>query len=58
MLADITDRRSSVSQDSESLTEFRKPALTGRPLGDEPFLMHLEALTGRALRPRKRDHDL
>jgi putative transposase len=54
MLADITDRRSFLLQEEDSLAEFRQHARTGRPLGDEPFLIHLEELTGRALRPRRR----
>ena len=54
MLADIADRCSFLLQDDDSLTEFRKHPRAGRPLGDEPFLIHLEELTGRALRSRRR----
>jgi len=53
MLADITDRRSFLLQDDVSLTELRKHARTGRPLGSESFLMQLEQSTGRALRPKR-----
>jgi hypothetical protein len=41
-------------QEEDSLTEFRKPARTGRPLGGKSFLEDLERPTGRALRPRRR----
>jgi len=54
MLARITDRRAFLLQDDDSLTEFRKHARTGRPLGSESFLMQLEQSTGRALRPKRR----
>jgi putative transposase len=54
MLADITNRRSFLLQDDDSLTEFRNHARTGRPLGNESFLMQLEQSTGRILRPTKR----
>jgi putative transposase len=53
VLADIADRRSFLLQDDDSLTEFRKHARTGRPLGSESFLMQLEQSTGRALRPKR-----
>ncbi len=53
MLADITDRRSFLLREEDSLSEFRKHARTGRPLGGDSFLAHLEQLTGRLLRPRK-----
>ena len=54
MLADITDRRAFLLQEEDSLTEFRRHARTGRPLGSDSFLVHLEQLTGRVLRPRRR----
>jgi putative transposase len=54
MLADIEDRHSFLLQEEDSLTEFRKHARTGRPLGSESFLEDLEQLAGRALRPRRR----
>jgi hypothetical protein len=41
-------------RDADSLTGFRKHTRTGRPLGSESFLIHLEKLTGQALRPRRR----
>ena len=53
MLADITDRRSFALQEEDCLPEFRGHARTGRPLGSESFLTHLEKLTGRRLLPRK-----
>jgi putative transposase len=54
MLADITDRRSFLLQDDDSLTEFRRRTRTGRPLGSESFLVHLERSTGRDLLPKRR----
>ncbi len=54
MLADIADRRSFLLQEEDSLAEFRQHARTGRPLGSESFLIHLEELTGRALCPKRR----
>lgn len=53
MLADITDRRFFLLSEEESLSDFRKHTRTGRPLGSESFLAHLEQLTGCLLRPRK-----
>jgi putative transposase len=53
-LPDIADRRSFLLQDNDSLTELRKHARTGRPLGSESFLMQLEQSTGRVLRPKRR----
>jgi putative transposase len=53
MLADITDRRSFLLREEDSLFEFRKHARTGRPLGGDSFHAHLELLTGRLLRPRR-----
>jgi hypothetical protein len=54
MLADIADRCSFLLQDDDSHTELRKHSRTGRPLGDEPFLIQLEEMAGRALRPSRR----
>lgn len=53
-LADIVDRRSFLLQEDDSLAELRKHTRTGRPLGSETFVAHLEGMTGRVLRPRKR----
>ena len=53
MLADIADRRSFLLQEEDCLPELRGHARTGRPLGSESFLTHLEKLTGRRLLPRK-----
>jgi putative transposase len=39
--------------DSSVTDDFRKHQSTGRPLGSEAFLGHLEGLLGRILRPRK-----
>ena len=38
----------------EELRDIRHHSRTGRPLGDETFLAHLEGMVGRALRPQKR----
>ena len=54
VLADITERRSFLLQEEDSLAEFRKHARTGRPLGSESFLADLEQRTGRVLHPRRR----
>ena len=32
---------------------IRRHERTGRPLGDDAFIEHLEAILGRPLRPRK-----
>jgi len=53
ILADIADRRSFLLSEEESLSDFRKHTRTGRPLGSESFIAHLEQLTGRLLQPRK-----
>ena len=53
MLADITDRRSFLLQEEDCLPELREHARTGRPLGSESLLTHLEKLTGRRLLSRK-----
>jgi len=54
MLQDIVDRHSFLLGEESSLTCFRKHARTGRPLGSEAFIKHLEQITGRPLRPKKR----
>jgi putative transposase len=54
LLGDITDWRAFLSMDEMAGAEIRKSTRTGRPLGGDAFLEHLEALTGRSLRPRKR----
>jgi putative transposase len=35
------------------LEAIRSNSRTGRPLGEQPFVEHLEALTGRELKPKK-----
>lgn len=40
-------------QTAGELDEIRMATKTGRPLGSEEFVKHLEDLTGRVLRPRK-----
>ncbi len=54
MLADMTDWSTFLIEDAEPLADIRKHTRTGRPLGDNSFLEHLEQLTGRSLRPMKR----
>ena len=54
MLADITNPYDFPLQEAPSLSEFRRHTRTARPLGSESFLAHLEKLSGRILRPRKR----
>jgi putative transposase len=41
------------AMDPDVLADVRKHQRTGRPLGDEAFVGHLEELLGRILRPRK-----
>ena len=53
LLDDITDRRSFLLQEDDCIPRLRRHARTGRPLGREPFLAHLEQLTGRRFLPRK-----
>ncbi len=40
-------------QDITTNDVLRLATRTGRPLGSEDFILHLEALTGRRIRPRK-----
>ncbi len=42
------------SDKAEDIELFVQHASNGRPLGNEEFLKHLEALTGRVLMPQKR----
>lgn len=55
MLDRVSDWRSYLECDLDNATkeEFRMHGRTGRPLGDEAFLQHLEKLAGRVLRPQK-----
>jgi putative transposase len=39
--------------DQSMMRAFRRSARTGRPLGDDPFLLELEKITGRVLRKKK-----
>jgi len=54
LFADITDRQSFLLQEENSLPAIRKHTRSGRPLGSDVFISHLEDLTGRVLRPGKR----
>ncbi|MES9879627.1 MAG: hypothetical protein ABW185_01955, partial [Sedimenticola sp.] len=50
----VTDAAIWICDLDESTKEvFRMHGRTGRPLGDETFLQHLEQLAGRVLRPQK-----
>ncbi|MDQ6966591.1 MAG: transposase [Mariprofundaceae bacterium] len=55
MLDRVNDWRSYLESDLDESTKevFRMHGRTGRPLGDETFLQHLEQLAGRMLRPQK-----
>ena len=44
----------SLGEDTDTSSRIRKHTRTGRPLGSEAFIDHLEQLTGRSLRPKKR----
>lgn len=50
LLADHGPCRSGIAH--ESCEAFRQHTRTGRPLGIEGFVDHLEAITGRSLKPR------
>jgi putative transposase len=54
LLADIDNPRTFLAHEEERAPLLRKHARTGRPLGSDSFIDHLEQLTGRILRPRKR----
>jgi len=55
MLAMIRDWRGFLDSaiPEEQLREMRNHTRTGRPLGNDAFVSHLEELVGRVLRPRK-----
>jgi putative transposase len=53
-LDDIADRRAFLSQEEDSINSIRRHTRTGRPLGSNAFIAHLEQHTGRVLRPGKR----
>ena len=54
LLADITDWRDFLLDDSSQLAELRQHTRTGRPLGSEAFVDQIEASVGRVVRPQKR----
>jgi putative transposase len=53
LLQEIDDWRALLARDPGNLQLLRQHTKTGRPLGAESFLMHVEELTGRSLRLRK-----
>jgi putative transposase len=56
MLDRVDDWKSFLSSyiETEPVNMIRKHSRTGRPLGNNSFVNHLEELTGRKLRPRTR----
>lgn len=54
ILDDITDWRAFLNTDEPAGSDIRRSTRTGRPLGNDRFLDHLEEHTGRCLRPKKR----
>ncbi len=55
MLSEIEDWSSYLAEDDRDIDRnlFREHARTGRPLGDEKFIIKLEEITGRALKKGK-----
>ena len=53
ILQEIDDWLPLLAGDPLELEILRRNTRTGRPLGSESFLDHVEGLTGRSLRPRK-----
>ena len=53
ILQEIDDWQALLSHDTPEDDMLRRHTRTGRPLGSESFLTHVENLTGRSLRPRK-----
>jgi putative transposase len=53
MLPEVGDWRTLLSSDPHDPEVLRRHTRTGRPLGSESFLEHVERLTGRSLRPRR-----
>jgi putative transposase len=54
MLAEIDDWRQFLGVGCIELDTLRKSTRTGRPLGDDSFIDHVESIVGRAVRPEKR----
>ena len=52
-LAEIDDWRATLTAADDDHTAIRQHTRTGRPLGDESFLSHIEDLLGRRLKKRK-----
>jgi putative transposase len=54
-LAYITDWSAYLcgQENKEELELLRKNSRTGRPLGSDEFVMHLENILGRPIRPKK-----
>jgi len=53
VLLEVDDWRALLSRDPLEDEALRRHTRTGRPLGSESFLVAVEKLTGRSLRPRK-----
>jgi len=53
ILREVDDWQAFLSGDPHELEDLRRHTRTGRPLGSESFLAHVERLTGRSLRPRR-----
>ena len=53
LLDEVGDWRAVLTSDPEAAEEVRRHTRTGRPLGGDPFLKHVEKVTGCALCLRK-----
>lgn len=53
ILDEIDDWRMYLSDGDTDLEELRQKTRTGRPIGDEGFILKAEAIAGRCLRPDK-----
>ena len=53
LLEEVAEWRDLLEAESPEIETVRQHTRTGRPLGSDSFLEHLEAVTGRALRIRK-----
>ena len=51
-LEKVDDWRGLLAQDPEAVEDVHRHTRTGRPLGSDSFLEHVETITGRALHLR------
>lgn len=53
LLDEVTDWQGLLEEDPDATEDLRRHTRTGRPLGSESFVRHVEAITGRTLRLRR-----